>query len=1089
MRTGSAELRDWIRQPTAWAILAVGVVLSAFTWRSLTLEVDGAARASFERVVAEARNTIDARARDYRIVLYGLQGLFHAGREVNRTGFHRYVESLGPERSARLRSLSYAVSVTAAGKSAYEESVRRDASLHAAAYPAFAIKPPGQRERYLPVHYLEPFAGNQAGFGLDLFADPLRREAVERARDSGRLIASAPFNLVSAPNNTGSALRLAVYRPGATLDGVDSRRGNFAGVVSLTFRVADLAEDVVSLHSGAGLQLQIFDDGQRIYDSGAESAGDAFLARVSIDVGGRPWQLQFSAPPQRFRTASDAALPWLALSGGLVITVLLSGLVGSFATSTRRAQRIAATITEDLRESEARLAESQQRTQKLIETLPNPVFFKGTDGRYLGVNQAWEQFFGTRREQIVGKTVYELYPHDRGVAQRLSAMDTLLWQTPGTQVYETPITLANGAHRDTVYYKATFTGPDGKVAGLIGNIIDVTEQKRAERRLRMEHAVTRVLAEAESTQAGLKGVMRAICEAEGWDCARVYLIDGHAGVLRFSEAWGIDHAGVTNFIERTRDMVFSPGQGLAGRAWQTGEPVWSGDISADPRATRRFASDYGMRGSFVLPVVSAGKTLGVVAFASRVVREPDARLLEAAGVVGSQVGQFLIRKQAEEAVRFVATHDELTKLPNRVMFAQRLEHALSQAARHGRRLAVLFIDLDRFKIINDTLGHDVGDALLREVARRLTESLRASDTVARLGGDEFVVLLEDLSDPLYVTAVAHKLLAALAQPVVLGGREYHVTASIGASAYPDDSADAQALLKNADIAMYRAKEQGRNTFQFYSAQLNLHTVERLTLESGLRRALERNELLLHFQPQVELRSGRITGVEALVRWQHPEHGLLPPGRFIGIAEETGLIVPIGNWVLQTACAAHRAWRRQGLRSVRLSVNLSARQFLHDHLTRDIRSLVGDDGFAPGRLELEITESMVMHDPNRAVALLHELRQIGVRVSIDDFGTGHSSLAYLKRFPIDSLKIDRSFISGVPDDLGDVAITHAVIAMAHNLGMKVIAEGVETRLQRDFLAAQGCDEYQGYFFSAPVSAEELQALLSPPAKPKSSRASS
>jgi GGDEF domain-containing protein len=279
----------------------------------------------------------------------------------------------------------------------------------------------------------------------------------------------------------------------------------------------------------------------------------------------------------------------------------------------------------------------------------------------------------------------------------------------------------------------------------------------------MEHAVTRVLAEAENTQSGLKGVMRAICEAEGWDCCRVHLVDEQAGVLRFHEAWGIDHPGVTNFIERTRDMVFAPGQGLAGRAWQKGEPLWSGDISSDPRAIRRYASEYGMRGSFVLPLLSAGKALGTMAFASRVVREPDQRLLEAAGVIGSQVGQFLIRKQAEEAVRFVATHDELTKLPNRVMFGQRLEHALGQAARHSRRLAVLFIDLDRFKVINDTMGHDVGDAVLREIARRLTDSLRASDTVARFGGDEFVVLLEELADPMYVTSVANKLTSAIAQ--------------------------------------------------------------------------------------------------------------------------------------------------------------------------------------------------------------------------------------------------------------------------------------------------------------------------------------
>jgi len=1072
LRTESAELRDWMRQPTAWAILVVGVVLSLFTWRSLSLEVANAARAQFESAAADARSAMETRLRGYRVALRGLQGLFHAGGSVDAAAFHRYASSLGPE----LRSFSYARRVTLAEKAAYEKATHR-------------IRPGGERAEYLVLHFVSPLARNASAVGLDIYGEDARRVGIERARDTGALIASPAFVLLAAPEaGNAVSLRLPVYRANAPLSDVAARRQAFSGLVNATFLVNDLVADAMARHSSARLEVVVREDGKVVHGiARREHPAEYLVSHSPLSVGDRHWQLEFSAPLQSFRPVGNAALPWAALASGLLITVLLSGLVGSLATSTRRAQRIAAAITEDLRKSESRLAESQQRTQKLIETLPNPVFFKGLDGRYLGVNQAWERFFGTPREQIVGKTVHELYPHDPAVAQRLAAMDDVLWQSPGTQVYETPITLASGAHRDAVYYKATFTGPDGTVAGLIGNIIDVTEQKRAERRLRMEHAVTRVLAEADSTRAGLKGVMRAICEAEGWDCARVYLVDEHARVLRFSEAWGIDHEGVTNFIERTRDMVFSPGQGLAGRAWQTGEPVWSGDISADPRAIRRFASSYGMRGSFVLPLVSSGKTLGVVAFASRVVREPDARLLEAAGVVGSQVGQFLIRKQAEEAVRFVATHDALTKLPNRVMFAQRLEHALSQAARHGRRLAVLFIDLDRFKVINDTLGHDVGDALLREVARRLSESLRASDTVARLGGDEFVVLLEELSDPMYVTAVAHKLLAALAQPVILEAREYHVTASIGASAFPDDSADAQALLKNADIAMYRAKEQGRNTFQFYSAQLNLHTVERLTLESGLRRALERDELRLHFQPQVELRTGRITGVEALVRWQHPEHGLLPPARFIAIAEETGLIVPIGNWVLQAACDAHRDWARRGLPPLRVSVNLSARQFAHDNLVRDIRSLMGGGGFGLDRLELEITESMVMRDPDRVVALLRELRHIGVRVSIDDFGTGHSSLAYLKRFPVDSLKIDHSFIAGVPDDLGDVAITHAVIGMAHNLGMKVIAEGVETRVQRDFLANQGCDEYQGYFFSAPVPAEEMLALLSP--KPKSSLASS
>jgi diguanylate cyclase (GGDEF)-like protein/PAS domain S-box-containing protein len=1062
-----------LRQPTVWPILVVGIAVSLFTWHSLGIDVADTARASFESTTADARNTMETRLRGYRVALRGLQGLFHAGGDVDAGAFQRYADSIGPE----LRSFSYARRIPLAEKAGYEKAVRR-------------IRSGGERSEYLVLHFVAPVARNASALGLDIYGEGARRLPIERARDTGELVASPAFVLVAAPDaGKAVSLRLPVYRSDARPASVEARRQAFAGMVNATFLVNDLVADAMARHAATGLQLVVREGGVTIHETSGASRAEPLVTHSALRVGDREWELEFRAPLDGFQPTGSAILPWVALAGGLTITLLLVGLVGSLATARRRAQRMAAAITDDLRRSQAELAESQRRTQKLIETLPNPVYFKGTDGRYLGVNEAWERFFGMSREAIVGKTVHDLYAHDPAVGKRLAAMDDVLWQNPGTQTYETGITLASGVQRDTVYYKATFTGPDGKVAGLIGNIIDVSEQRRAEQRLRMEHAVTRVLAEADSVQAGLKGVMRAICEAEGWDCCRIHLVDEQAGVLRFHEAWGIDHPGVTSFIERTRDMVFTLDQGLAGRAWRSGAPVWSGDISSDPRAIRRFASDFGMRGAFVFPLLSSGRTLGVAVFASRVVREPDARLLEAAVVIGSQVGQFLVRKQAEEAVRFVATHDALTKLPNRVMFGQRLEHALGQAMRHNRRLAVLFIDLDRFKVINDTMGHDVGDSVLREITRRLTDSLRASDTVARLGGDEFVVLLEELADPMYVTAVAQKLTSAIAQPVTLAGREYHVTASIGASTYPDDSADAQALLKNADIAMYRAKESGRNTFQFYSAQLNLHTVERLTLESGLRRALERDELLLQFQPQVELRSGRITGVEALVRWRHPEHGLIAPARFIAIAEETGLIVPIGNWVLQTACDAYRDWRRRGLPPLRISVNLSARQFMQDSLVRDIRSLLGGGGFDAGSLELEITESMVMRDPERVVALLRELRQTGVHVAIDDFGTGHSSLAYLKRFPVDTLKIDHSFIAGIPHDLGDAAITQAVIVMAHSLGMKVIAEGVETRAQRDFLAAQGCDEYQGFFFSEPLSAEETQALLAPPATPKSSHASS
>ena len=348
--------------------------------------------------------------------------------------------------------------------------------------------------------------------------------------------------------------------------------------------------------------------------------------------------------------------------------------------------------------------------------------------------------------------------------------------------------------------------------------------------------------------------------------------------------------------------------------------------------------------------------------------------------------------------------------------------------------------------------------------------------MARLGGDEFVVLIEEVSDPVYLGSIAQKLIDALAASFLLSGQEYHITASIGISTYPDDSDDIQTLLKNADIAMYRAKEQGRNTFQFYSVLMNVHSIERLTLESGLRRALERNELVLHYQPRIEIHGRRITGVEALVRWQHPEMGLVPPGKFIPLAEETGLIVPIGEWTLAAACAQHRVWERDGLGHLRVAVNLSPRQFQQGDLLRAVARVLAQTGCSPKSLEFEITEGVVMRNPESAVTLLQQLKDMGIHISIDDFGTGYSSLAYLKRFPIDSLKIDRSFVTDVPKDAGDVAINVAIIAMAHSLGLKVVAEGVETQEQLDFLHKQGCDEMQGYFFSKPLPVEQVTALL-------------
>ena len=391
---------------------------------------------------------------------------------------------------------------------------------------------------------------------------------------------------------------------------------------------------------------------------------------------------------------------------------------------------------------------------------------------------------------------------------------------------------------------------------------------------------------------------------------------------------------------------------------------------------------------------------------------------------------------------------------------------------------MLFIDLDRFKVINDSLGHEAGDALLVVMADRLRQNLRASDIVARLGGDEFVVILEHSAAREDIEDIARKLLSALSQPVQLSGLECHATASIGVAMFPAHGADVHSLTKSADTAMYLAKEDGKNNFRFFTKEVKMQSIERLTLENCLRHALERDEFSLHYQPKVDLATGQITGVEALLRWTHPEYGMLPPGQFSPLAEETGLIVPIGRWALMEACAQNMAWQRSGLRPVSMAVNLSPRQFIDDNLLQDIDEALAASGMSPALLQIEVTESMMMRNVARAREVLDAIQSRGIHIAIDDFGTGYSSMSLMKQFPIDTIKIDRSFVRDLPDDTEDQAIAQAIISMGRALGMTIVAEGVETLEQEQFLRAHGCDEMQGFLFSRPVAPDKLAELLRP-----------
>ncbi|MBL8265596.1 MAG: EAL domain-containing protein [Steroidobacter sp.] len=433
-------------------------------------------------------------------------------------------------------------------------------------------------------------------------------------------------------------------------------------------------------------------------------------------------------------------------------------------------------------------------------------------------------------------------------------------------------------------------------------------------------------------------------------------------------------------------------------------------------------------------------------------------------------------EDANARLRHLATHDSLTELPNRLLLDDRLSQAIAYAERRQGKVAVLVIDLDRFKMINDSLGHHGGDELLKEVASRLRTTLRKSDTLARTGGDEFVLIADEVAGQADVELLAQRVVACFVKPFHILSVDIHTAPSIGISMYPNDGSKAEELVVHADAAMYHSKKVGGGTFTFFTPSMNAFAQQRLELENGLRRALVNGELELHYQPKVDVTTGRISSTEALIRWRHPERGLVPPGDFIPLAEETGLILQIGEWVLREACRQARQWQVNGMAPMRVAINMSAQQFKQKNLVTVVRSALDNAGLEPGYLEIELTESAVMHNAAASAAILEELSRIGVHISIDDFGTGYSSLNYLRRFPLDKLKIDRAFIKDVVANPEDAAIVHAIIAMAHSLRLKVIAEGVETEQQLEFLRSLGCDQYQGFFCSPAVTPENFAEMM-------------
>jgi diguanylate cyclase (GGDEF)-like protein len=1075
----------------ALSALILGVGAAVVVYSLLNALVEREAKLRFENDSRNVEQQIATRVRLYSDVLVTMRALFSADGTVTRSEFRDFVNGLDlPGRYPGFQTLNYSVYVRTADLPGFEAHERIDPLLHDAGID-FTVRVKGTGEAHEILTFVEPLAANRDVLGVDIEAKAGRGGVLQQMRDSGLSISSGRRIFAErGAEEVGLAMRLPVYRRGLPASTVAERRLAYLGSVGAGIRINGMMAGLVSPETLRILRYRIYDAGRLreheaasaplslLYDSangpsltgalasqiGAASASAGTHDRLSRqtygEFAGRRWVIVVSADAPAL-IGSQRFMPQLALVSGLVISILLSVLAHALSSARARAVKLAEAITADLRESEA----AREKAQHIARLGDWRVDF---DDHTTHLSKEMARLIGCHGKPTLVGFVRAIEPADRhALLARLR--NTLETREPFE--FECRYRSPRG-RRGWLRMIGRACGPAG-TRQLRGTAHEITRQKSIDRVRELEHAFTLQLATATNECDVLHQLIGLLTMGMDWEAGAFWpTAAGHRKQLRAVHS--VTVAELASWLRERAQQVDATEVPAV--------PHWSARRHAQSGSSFARLGDDAIATTFSFPLVTGTEVLGVAQFYSRERRHVESQALAMARSISSQMSHFLQRRNAENNLQFLANHDALTGLPNRLMFKDHLDAALARADAENTALHVIFIDLDRFKDINDSLGHNIGDQLLSAVAERLSAQVREAEMIARLGGDEFIVALSDRCDgSRSVFATIERIQAALAQPFSLSGVQLQVSASIGVSSFPADGADAQTLLKNADIAMYGAKQRGKNTYQLYLRQMSMSLQKRVEMEACLRHAVANNEFELFYQPRVDLSSNHCTGVEALIRWNSPTLGRVMPGDFIPLAEEMGTIVEIGEWVLREACRQAAEWRDGGLGDIHVAVNVSARQFADRRLQHCILDALGKAGLPGDRLELELTESTVMRHPEQAVRWLNSIKKTGVRLSIDDFGTGYSSLAYLNRFPIDTVKIDRSFVSSLPDSHCDAQITSAVIALGHSLGLTVIAEGAETQAQIDFLRKEGCDEVQGYFFSRPLSAGDMRVFLGQPAQ--------
>lgn len=984
----------------------------------------------FDFSLGDVVSRVEQRMSTYEQMLRGVQGLFAATGTMDRDKFRDYVSALNLDANfSGIQTIGVIDWVPGARKDAHVAAMRQ------LGFAGYTIQPRGPRENYAPIIQREPSASSvRAPLGVDSWADPVRREAMERARDSGMVAASGKVRLgvdVGPDAKPAFILYLPIYTRGQPHDSVAERRAHLAGWVYASFRMHDV---IASLYGDTmpGLALAIYDGvepstGALLYRSrSAEEQHQPPLISASeyLVVGGHNWTLSMRTLDD-FKGRFGRNAEVLIAVAGTGLSLLLALLAWLMATGRGRAMRLASKMTRELRESE-------EKFRAIADCTVNWEVWWGTDGKPRWINPSVKDYTGYTVEECMAMPDLAgtlIHPDDmprvapeflRGLqGSRGDDLEFRCVRKDGTLVWLSvswvPITDARGV-----------------LTGFRTSGRDITDRKQVEAELRIA--------------------------AVAFDSLEAMMVsDANNTILRVNSAF-TECTGYTadEAVGQTPRLLRSHHHDAAffREMWETIHRIggWQGEIWG-----RRKNGEVYPKWLTISAVTGEG------------------------GVVSHYVGthhDITERKIAEERIKELAFFDALTRLPNRTLLLDRLTQAITLSARSGACGALLFIDLDHFKTLNDTLGHDKGDLLLQQVAQRLAASVREGDTVARVGGDEFVVVLGSLHETWQEAAsqtegMGEIILDVLGKSYQLDDVDYRSTASIGATVFRGHQTSIDELLKQADLAMYKSKELGRNALCFFDPAMQTVVVERAALEAGLRKAIEGNQFVLHYQAQV-LDGEGVVGAEALVRWQHPERGMVPPANFIHLAEETGMILALGNWVLETACTQLALWAmRPDMSHLTIAVNVSAQQFREPDFVAKVLNVIRRTGANPNRLKLELTESVLVDNVQDIIEKMHALKARGVVFSLDDFGIGYSSLSYLKRLPLDQLKIDQSFVRDVLIDPNDAAIARTIVALAQSLGLGVIAEGVETEEQRDFLAGAGCHAYQGFYFCRPLPVEGFE----------------